>query len=94
MSKSSNALFSSFFAGSMRNAAPILFWSALILFVLTVASYSALSIVPSPTDQSDPTVRAHIIFNGLVQGLNNAVWPFTGAAIVWVLQKRAEGGAE
>ncbi|MEP0190918.1 MAG: hypothetical protein ABJP70_09860 [Erythrobacter sp.] len=92
MSQSSNALFSNVFGGffrvSMRYAAPILFWAALAVFALTVAAYSSSSIIQSDNDQTDSATHAFIIFNGVVLGLNNAVWPFTGAALVSVLSKR------
>jgi hypothetical protein len=98
MSKSSDAVFGkvfgSVFRASMRNASPILFWSALILFVLTFLAMSATSLFPDENDQTDRATFASLIFTALVQGLNNAVWPFTGAALVWVLQRRAEGGAK
>jgi hypothetical protein len=93
MSKSSDSVLGKVFEGSMRNAAPILFWSALILFVLTFLAVSAISLFPNENNQTDPAIHLSNIFNALVQGLNNAVWPFTGAALVWVLQRRAEGGA-
>jgi hypothetical protein len=94
MSKSSDAVFGKVFEGAMRNAAPILFWSALILFVLTVFAMSAISLFPNDNNYASPASHALNIFNALVQGLNNAVWPFTGAALVWVLQRRAEEGAK
>jgi hypothetical protein len=92
MSKSSDAFFGKVFDFSMRNAAPILFWSSLILFVLTFLAMSATSLFPNENDQTDRATLASLIFTALVQGLNNAVWPFTGAALVWVLQRRAMGG--
>jgi hypothetical protein len=94
MSKSSDAVLDGVFRASMRNAAPILFWSALILFVLTFLAASAISLFPNENNQTDPAIHASNIFNALVQGLNNAVWPFTGAALVSTLQRRAEGGAK
>ena len=94
MSQSSQAISNGFFSFAMRNAAQILFWSSLALWVLTIASYSAPAMLPGEFDGTSPGTRAHLIFDGIVQGLNNAAWPFTGAALVWVLKDRAEGGAK
>lgn len=94
MSKSSDALTSGLFDRSMQNAAPILFWSAILLFLFTFVTYSGTSLIPSEIDQTDSETRVYLIFGGLVQGLNNAVWPFTGAAIVWALSQRTGGEAE
>jgi ABC-type maltose transport system permease subunit len=94
MSKSSDAFFRAIFDFSMRNAVPILFWSSLILFVLTFLSMSVTSLFTNGNDQTDRETLAYVIFTALAQGLNNAVWPFTGAALVSVLQQRAEGGAK
>jgi hypothetical protein len=98
MSKSSDAVISKVFNGVfcalMRNSALILFLSSLILFVLTFLAMSAISLFPNDNNYASPASHALNIFNALVQGLNNAVWPFTGAALVWELQRRAEGGAK
>ena len=94
MSNSSQAAVTGLFSYSMRNAAPILFWSALIVFVLTIGAVVATYFFPAEIDQTDRATRMLLILNGFVQGVNNAVWPFIGAAIVSVLQKRNEGGAQ
>ena len=93
MSKSSNAFFTGVVEVCMRNAAAILFWGALALFVLTIASYSTI-LFRSETDQTDTPTKVNTVLNVFVIGLNNAVWPFVGAALVWTLQNRSKVAAE
>jgi hypothetical protein len=94
MSKSSDAVFNGVFRSSMRNAVPILFWSSLILFVLTFLAMSVTSLFTNDNVQTSRETLAYFILNALAQSLNNAVWPFTGAALVWTLQRSAEGDAK
>jgi hypothetical protein len=93
MSKSSNAVARGIFGFSMRNAASILFLVAVALFLLTVASYAMLALRPEG-DQTDTPTRVNSILNVLVYSLNNAVWPFTGSALIWTLQNRSMEAAE
>ncbi len=93
MSKSSNAFFTSVVEGAMRNVTAILFWGALTLFAVTIASYSTILFRPE-SDQTDTPTRVHTILDVLVIALNNAAWPFVGAALVWTLQNRSKEAAQ
>jgi hypothetical protein len=96
MSKSSDAVFGKvfgeFFHASMRNAAPILFCCSLVLFVITIASNLEF-IFRDENDFTDQRTRVSFLIGILTLALNNAVLPFAGAAIVWAVNMRAEGGA-
>lgn len=93
MSNTSTAFFAGVVEGSMRNAVPILFWVALALFALTLASNGTFFFRPE-IDQTETPTRVFTILEVLVIGLNNAAWPFTGAALVWTLQNRPKEAAE
>jgi hypothetical protein len=82
----------SFFEYTMRRAAPILFWTAILLFIGTIAVMLLLERGLNPYG-SESIVNASALVSAIVQGLGAAVWPFMGAGIIWTLQrKREEGG--
>jgi hypothetical protein len=82
----------SFFEYMMRNAAPALFWAAVLLFIGSVATTLLIERGITPYG-SESIVNASSFVVAVVQGLSAAVWPFTGAGIIWTLQrKRGEGG--
>jgi len=82
----------SFFEYMMRNAAPVLFWTAVLLFIGSGAMTLLLDRGVNPYG-SDSVVNASSFVTAIVQGLGAAVWPFMGAGIIWTLQrKRGEGG--
>ena len=92
MSKSSNALLSGLYGGAMRNAAPILFCTAVVLFLGTVVTYWVLYRIPMGDD--DPSTGANIYFflEGLISAAKNSALIFTGAALVHAIQKKSAGG--
>jgi hypothetical protein len=83
----------SLFEYMMRRAAPVLFWTAVLLFIGATATYLLLERGVSPYD-SDPIVNPRSLVTAIVQGLSSAVWPFMGAGIIWTLQRKHEGAAE
>ena len=78
----------SFFERMMRNAAPILFWSAVLIFIGGLAT----SLLVDRQIVSGSIINPDSFLRGIVTGLNAAVWPFTGAGLIWTLQKRGGGG--
>lgn len=93
MSKSFVAFVSGIYNVAMRNAAPVLFCCSIVLFATTIASYFEF-IFRGEFDSTDDRTRVSFLFDILTLALNNAVLPFAGAAIVWAVNRRAEGGAE
>ena len=94
MSQSSDAVMRGLFHSSMRHAAPILFWGAIALFVLTLIANYAAYMAPTTGDSVDSAFQSYMVLNAVVQGLNNAVWPFSGAAVLWAVQNRGTEEAE
>ena len=90
-----------FFEGAMRNSAPILFWSAvailLLTFVYTLAFALNLSggqggsviVSPPPNDTT-----LWVVISALVSAISAAVWPFFGAAVCHLIEKRLPEVAE
>ena len=94
MSKSFNAFFGSIYGGAMRFAAPILFGTAILLFAGTVGTYWVG--YWSPMMDNDPATVTNIFFmlEGLIRAVGDSALIFAGAAIVWAINARADGGAE
>ena len=80
----------SFFEYMMRNAAPVLFWTSIILFLGAGAATLLLERGITPYG-SDSIVSASSFVAAVVQGLSAAAWPFMGAGIIWTLQRKREG---
>jgi len=80
----------SFFEYMMRRAAPVLFWTSVLLLVGTVAASLLLQREASPYS-GDSALDARALLNAIVQGLSAAVWPFMGAGLIWTLGKHNGG---
>ena len=80
----------SFFEYMMRRAAPVLFWASVLLFVGAVAVSLLLQRDSSPYS-GDSAIDPRVFVSAIVQGLSAAVWPFTGAGLIWTLGKRSGG---
>ncbi len=87
MSKSSNALLRAIYGWPMRNAAPILFCTSLLLFVGTIATYSYAYWIPMLDGDPSTTVNIYFLLDGLIAAINNSALIFAGAAIVWAVSK-------
>ena len=81
-----------FFEHMMRNAAPILFWISVVLFVGGLLSTFVL-MGGSGSYGSDPDIRTGLIINAVYQACSAALFPFIGAAIIWSIQRRGKDGA-
>ena len=80
----------SFYTICMRNSSLILFWMAVVLFLLGLVSpffaYEQLQAMGN-----DQPIEVNVVVTAVVQALSIAVWPFFGAGLIWSLQsKRAE----
>ena len=83
----------SFYSKCMRNASLILFWLAIFAGVGTT-----MSVISSVWDMVSSGVgdvyqphgpRAfYTILSALVAGISSAIWPFIGASVLWLLEKR------
>ena len=83
----------SFFEYMMRNAAPVLFWTSVLVFIGGLATFLLLERGLSSPYDDGPLIDASALVGALYQALSAAAWPFTGAGLVWTLQRRrAEGG--
>jgi hypothetical protein len=71
----------------------VLFWTAVLLFIGTGAMALLLERGVNPYG-SGGIMNASSFVAAIVQGLGAAVWPFTGAAIIWTLQRKRAGAAE
>ena len=83
----------SFFERMMRNAAPVLFWTAVLLFIGGFAM-SVLQVLPEFSPYSGSGLSAQSFVMAIFSALSSAVWPFMGAGIIWTLQRKRDGGAE
>jgi uncharacterized membrane protein len=94
MSKYSNAFFGGIYRGAMRFAAPILFCTAILLFVSIIGTYSVIYWLPMIDD--DPTSGANIyfLFDGLFRAIKDSTLIFAGAAIVWAINANRQGEAQ
>jgi hypothetical protein len=83
----------SFYAKCMRNGSLILFWMAIIAGIgsaATVLLNVSDMVISGVDDVYQPHgLRAFFqIFMALVSGISSATWPFIGAALLWLLDKR------
>jgi hypothetical protein len=82
-----------FFEFMMRNAAPVLFWTSVFLFVGGLVSTLLLLGGVEPSSGGS-IVDPGIAVSAIYQAISFASLPFIGAAIVWSLQPgRKDGGA-
>ena len=79
----------SFFEYMMRHAAPVLFWTAVLLLIGAAATSLLLDQSASPYS-GDGGITARSVVIAVHQALASAVLPFLGAAIIWTLQRRPE----
>ena len=89
----------SFYRACMKRASVILFWSAVVLFfaslVVSFGIYQQLFQGPSAGVVISPSSGTGWEFaSALLSALNNAVWPFAAAALLYVLEKRGPEAAE
>jgi len=75
----------SFFERTMRNAAPILFWTSALLLIGGLATTLLLEQGFNPYG-SGSVIEPRSLLSAIYQGLASAALPFIGAAIVWNLQ--------
>lgn len=74
-----------FYQSAMRNAAPILFVIACLLFVFSAAT----PFLQDPSSfRNDQAVGISQVIVAIISGLGAAVWPFFGAAICHLLGTR------
>ena len=83
----------SFHERCMRNASAILFWIAVVIFVVGLAS-TLLAGGGAVDLNNDRPVELLFVLSAVFQALSAAVWPFTGAALIWWLRNRPAGAAE
>ena len=86
----------SFYRTCMRCASPILFWVAVVTFVVTLlfsllSQWGLLSTSLAPAYGGDQQPVAVLILTSLAAALGGAVWPFMGSAIIWHLSRRSSG---
>ena len=79
---------------AMRRASEILFWVAVLLFLGGFATPLLLGMSEINTYSPAPGVTPGTLVTAIFQGLNAAVWPFTGAGLIWVLKARQPGTFE
>ena len=77
----------SFFEYMMRRSAPVLFWTAVLLFIGGVAN----SLLADRQMVSESILDADSFVRGIYTGLSAASFPFLGAALIWTLQNRRGG---
>ena len=92
MSKSSNAFFRGIYGGAMRNAAPILFCLAILVFIITVSTYTMVYWIPILDDDPTSGPNIYFLFDGLLRAVKDSALLFAGAAIIWAVRTRAGGG--
>lgn len=78
-----------FFDFMMRHAAPVLFWTSILVFLGGIATALLLE-QGFNSYQSDSVIDARAFVSAIYQALATASLPFLGAALVWTLQSRAE----
>ncbi|HYD23283.1 MAG TPA: hypothetical protein VEB68_00690 [Croceibacterium sp.] len=81
----------SFFEYMMRRAAPVLFWTAVLLFIGGVATTLLLELNAVTSYGGDSGISARSFMFAVYQALSGAVWPFLGAGLIWTLQQRWDG---
>ena len=94
MSQTSEAFAKGTLAWSMRNAVPILFWSAILLVLISAGMTVSEYWGRLENDSTSAATRRVLLFNGLRLALSEGVWPFVGAGIIWTLQSREAEAAE
>ena len=94
MSKSSNSLLSGIYGGMMRGAAPILFCTAVLLLVGRFAVYAYFYRLPSMDEDPSTTTNILFLLDSAIAAISDSALIFAGAAIVWAVRNRAEGGAQ
>ena len=80
-----------FFERTMRNAAAILFWAAILLFVGGIATHLLVDGGLEPQGSSGSIIDPRSFVYAIYLGLGAAVWPFLGAALIWTLQRDGKG---
>jgi len=82
-----------FYAKCMRNGSLILFWMAIIIAVMTLASvatsyWNMMSSVETLPYRDHSGSNAFNLLLAFGSALSAAVWPFFGAALLWRLDTR------
>ncbi len=83
----------SFYVKCMRNSSLLLFWMAIIAGIGSAAAV-LLNVSDMVISGVDDVYQPHgpraffQIFMALVSGISSATWPFIGAALLWLLEKR------
>ena len=74
----------SVFEYMMRRAAPVLFWTSVLIFIGGVATY----LLADRQMVGESILSADSFVKGIYTGLSGAAFPFLGAALIWTLQNR------
>jgi hypothetical protein len=77
----------SFFEYMMRRAAPVLFWTSVLMFIGGVA----ISFLGDRQIVGESILNADSFVRGIFTGLSGAALPFLGAALIWTLQTKRSG---
>src|SRR3546814_520869 len=91
--------YTTLFRSCMRNASAILFWSSIGLFIASILFTFAVSagITTASAAEIYPSAAEGVIWalvSAVLSGLNNAIWPFFGAAILHQFERRLPEAAE
>jgi hypothetical protein len=77
----------------MRNGALILFLASLVIFIVSFgSSFFITGRAMEQLDVGPAASRLWVFFGAVGQGLNNAVWSFLGACLLYRLDRRWPGG--
>ncbi len=76
-----------FFEYMMHRAAPVLFWTSVLIFIGGVAT----SLLADRQMVGESILNADSFVRGIFTGLSGATLPFLGAALIWTLQNRRSG---
>lgn len=82
-----------FFDYMMRHAAPVLFWTSVLIFLGGLATSLLVERGITPYG-SDSIISAEALVRAIYVALSNAALPFMGAAIIWTIQRKRDGGSE
>ena len=83
-----------FFRWAMRNGAVILFVATLLIFVISFANFfffSGVAMNRALSEEGLTSSRLVLFWGSIAQGLNNSVWSFFGACLLYRLDRHWPG---